>query len=83
MSHPNNLTRTQAPSPGPSGSRTITSTPTPDEQSSSGPGPNAYKVLKLRGGPITRRRVVWDDDVVDNEFMGRKSSKSNYRILQA
>jgi hypothetical protein len=79
MSHPSTFTRTQAPSPGPSGSRTITSTPTPDEQGSSGPGPNGYKVLKLRGGPVTRRRVVWDEDVVDNEHMGRKSSKSEFQ----
>lgn len=32
-------------------------------------------VLRLRGGP-TRRRVVWRDDTVDNEGMGKKKSKS-------
>ncbi|GFZ43823.1 hypothetical protein JCM24511_01543 [Saitozyma sp. JCM 24511] len=32
-------------------------------------------VLRLRGGP-TRRRVVWRDDTVDNEGMGKKKSKN-------
>lgn len=31
--------------------------------------------LQLRGGPVTNRRVQWDEDVVDNEGLGRKSSK--------
>ncbi|KAI5857131.1 phosphatase inhibitor-domain-containing protein [Tricharina praecox] len=31
--------------------------------------------LRLRGGPIEDRRVRWDQDVVDNEGMGKKSSK--------
>jgi hypothetical protein len=34
-------------------------------------------VLRLRGGP-TRRRVVWRDDTVDNEGMGKKKSKSEW-----
>ncbi|KAK9468199.1 phosphatase inhibitor-domain-containing protein [Lipomyces arxii] len=32
-------------------------------------------VLRLRGGPISSRRVTWNDDVVDNEFMDKKKSK--------
>ena len=32
--------------------------------------------LRLRGGPRNRPRVVWGDDVVDNEGLGRKKSKS-------
>ena len=32
--------------------------------------------LRLRGGPRDRPRVVWDEDVVDNEGLGRKKSKS-------
>ena len=32
--------------------------------------------LHLRGGPRDRPRVVWDEDVVDNEGLGRKKSKS-------
>lgn len=77
--HPPNFTR-QAPSPTPSGSRTVTSTtPHPDAEEGSSTGPqHEIKVLRLRGGPIRRRRVVWDDDVVDNEFMGKKSSKSEF-----
>lgn len=32
--------------------------------------------LRLHGGPRSRPRVVWDEDVVDNEGLGRKKSKS-------
>ena len=31
--------------------------------------------LRLRGGPIEDRRVRWGQDVIDNEGMGKKSSK--------
>ena len=31
--------------------------------------------LRLRGGPIEDRRVRWNEDVIDNEDLGRKSSK--------
>ncbi|KAF5374513.1 hypothetical protein D9615_009097 [Tricholomella constricta] len=31
--------------------------------------------LRLRGGPRNKQRVAWDEDVVDNEGCGRKSSK--------
>ncbi|KAH9957112.1 phosphatase inhibitor-domain-containing protein [Russula dissimulans] len=31
--------------------------------------------LRLRGGPRARPHVVWDEDVVDNEGLGRKKSK--------
>ena len=71
--HPPTYTRTNAPTPTPSGSHTVTSTtPPPDAQQ----GGHQVKVLRLRGGPVSRRRVVWDEDVVDNEHMGKKSSKS-------
>lgn len=33
-------------------------------------------VLMLRGGRRTRPRVAWSEDVVDNEGMGKKKSKS-------
>lgn len=33
-------------------------------------------VLRLRGGPRNTQRVVWREDVVDNEGCGKKSSKS-------
>jgi protein phosphatase 1 regulatory subunit 11 len=39
-----------------------------------GPGPTG--TLRLRGGPRSRPRVVWSEDVVDNEGLGRKKSKS-------
>lgn len=32
-------------------------------------------VLRLRGGPVTNRRIRWDEEVVDNEGLGRKKSK--------
>ncbi|KAI5801538.1 phosphatase inhibitor-domain-containing protein [Peziza echinospora] len=31
--------------------------------------------LRLRGGPISDRRVTWGEDVIDNEGLGRKKSK--------
>jgi protein phosphatase 1 regulatory subunit 11 len=36
-------------------------------------------VLRLRGGPRrNRQRVVWGEDVVDNEGCGKKKSKSEW-----
>ncbi|KAJ7880760.1 phosphatase inhibitor-domain-containing protein [Mycena olivaceomarginata] len=72
------------------GSRTITITPTPaNEDGSAGPteeggsGTNdgvpasaIVGALHLRGGVRrSRARVAWDENVVDNEGCGRKSSK--------
>lgn len=37
--------------------------------------PRIEGVLRLRGGPDTRPHVVWSDDVIDNEGMGKKKSK--------
>lgn len=34
--------------------------------------------LSLRGGPRSRQRVAWTEDVVDNEGMGKKKSKSMF-----
>lgn len=31
--------------------------------------------LRLRAEPVERRRIQWAEDVVDNEGMGKKSSK--------
>lgn len=65
------------------GSRTITVTtdPTKEEgQSDSSqeqtPGEAPARVLRLRGAKRAGPRVAWDDDVVDNEHMGKKKSKS-------
>lgn len=38
--------------------------------------------LRLRGGPRNRPHVVWDEDVVDNEGLGRKKSKSTFVTAQ-
>lgn len=63
------------------GSATQTITPE-DTASSRSPSPDPL-ILRLRGdhdasgGPSTapRRRITWAEDVVDNEGLGRKSSK--------
>ena len=56
-----------------SGSATVTSTIAgPSEPSSSGP------ILRLRAtdnGQTESRRIQWAEDVIDNEGMGKKSSK--------
>lgn len=54
----------------PTASQTITQT-TPPETAQSAP-----RVLRLRGGNTSNgRSVQWAEDVVDNEGLGRKSSK--------
>jgi protein phosphatase 1 regulatory subunit 11 len=69
------------------GSRTLTihDVPTPEGgddtggvgQGGAGPSSIPDGVLRLRGaGNPSSRRVVWSDDTVDNEHMGKKSSKS-------
>ena len=52
-----------------SGSQTITATETPAGPST----PSA--TLRLRAEPEESQRVRWAEDVVDNEGMGKKSSK--------
>ena len=37
-----------------------------------------HGVLRLRGGPKSKPAVVWSEDVIDNENMDKKSSKSAY-----
>ena len=64
-----------------SASRTMTISPTPDNNES-GPSrsdhgrESSIGVLKLRGGPVRRQRVMWSDETIDNEGMGKKKSKS-------
>ncbi|KIK52661.1 hypothetical protein GYMLUDRAFT_49813 [Collybiopsis luxurians FD-317 M1] len=65
------------------GSRTITITPTPagedNGSSSNDPEDSSTGVLRLRAASNSTRRpkqrVVWREDVVDNEGVGKKSSK--------
>jgi len=63
-----------------SGSRTLTETATParraNEEANNGEPSEPVGVLKLRGGPSRRQRVVWSEGTVDNEGMGKKKSKS-------
>lgn len=65
------------------GSRTQTITPTPALEAGTEAGPSRPSavvpptgVLKLRGGTGRKAKVVWSEEVVDNEGMGRKKSKS-------
>ncbi|KAF9577858.1 hypothetical protein BGW38_006667, partial [Lunasporangiospora selenospora] len=62
------------------GSRTMTLDPTEtyEEGSSEGDGQGNERVvgiLELSGESSSGRRVQWDDDVIDNEHLGKKSSK--------
>ncbi|KAF5359814.1 hypothetical protein D9756_003638 [Leucocoprinus leucothites] len=63
------------------GSLTVTVT---DDHTNEGTGDNTQvpdstgeqsRVLHLRGARNTGPRVAWDDDVVDNEHLGKKKSK--------
>jgi Protein phosphatase inhibitor len=55
-----------------SGSQTITATPVGEERVRE----ESPIVLHLHAVPNTdERRVTWDEEVVDNENMGKKSSK--------
>jgi protein phosphatase 1 regulatory subunit 11 len=68
------------------GSRTMTIHPEElaEEQGSASSGEandsstQPVGTLKLRGGggQSSNRKVKWDDDVIDNEGLGRKKSKS-------
>ena len=64
------------------GSRTLTITSDPTREEGEDAQSNPQNVqpvgtLKLRGGSKEKstQRVAWDDDVVDNEFFGKKKSK--------
>ncbi|KAI0819266.1 phosphatase inhibitor-domain-containing protein [Trametes gibbosa] len=59
------------------GSRTVTvqSTQPREEESQSEAESSAIGTLRLRGAPRNRQRVVWREDVVDNEGAGKKKSK--------
>ncbi|KAF9459945.1 phosphatase inhibitor-domain-containing protein [Collybia nuda] len=55
--------------------QTITGAPPQEDAGASINPEGPLGVLRLRGGPRNRQRVAWDEDVVDNEGCGRKSSK--------
>jgi protein phosphatase 1 regulatory subunit 11 len=40
-------------------------------------------VLRLRAEPSERRRIQWAEDVIDNEGMGKKSSKGSASLPTA
>jgi len=66
-----------APAPN-SGSQTITSTNSTQPHPSS---INSDLVLRLRGASSNDRKVKWDDDVIDNETLGKKKSKSMFLLV--
>ncbi|KAI7820332.1 phosphatase inhibitor-domain-containing protein [Gamsiella multidivaricata] len=57
------------------GSRTMTLDPTQIEEEDPAEESHDTGVLELTGESSSGRRVQWDDDVVDNEHMGKKKSK--------
>ncbi|KAI0649529.1 phosphatase inhibitor-domain-containing protein [Trametes meyenii] len=59
------------------GSRTITveENQPREEETQSEAESSAVGTLRLRGAPRNRQRVVWREDVVDNEGAGKKKSK--------
>lgn len=69
MSSQGPTTRTATSNPQ-GGSRTMEVRPQPVLRLSAPSG-----VLRLRAEPAERRRIQWAEDVVDNEGMGKKSSK--------
>ncbi|KAH8924885.1 hypothetical protein BT69DRAFT_1217158 [Atractiella rhizophila] len=63
------MLRQTEPQAATNGSLTETPAP-PPEPSSSSP-----QIIRLRGGPVSNRRITWGEEVVDNEGMGKKKSK--------
>ncbi|KAG0263132.1 Type 1 phosphatases regulator ypi1 [Mortierella polycephala] len=63
------------PQPATYGSRTITLDPTQTNEEEDDTEDHSDGVLELTGESSAGRRVQWDDDVVDNEHMGKKKSK--------
>ena len=67
---------TPLPTPSQLSSRTQISVSTPSEDDRTPSPPRIPDgTLRLRGGPLQRRRVTWGEDVIDNEELGRKKSK--------
>lgn len=64
-------------------SSTTTTTLTQENQSeSTGQAPVGSLLLSgSRLSPSQQRRVMWEESVVDNEHLGRKSSKSKTTLL--
>ncbi|ORY32821.1 phosphatase inhibitor-domain-containing protein [Naematelia encephala] len=74
----NQLRAVNRPDEGSSRTQTVTSTPVAAAEGSSSEVDDQGRtvgVLRLRGGPARRQRVVWAEDTVDNEGMGKKKSK--------
>lgn len=76
--HPSTLTRhRELTEPATDGSRTVTLDPTQTESESESEDDH-IGILRLRGDPSARspRQIQWAENVVDNEHLGRKKSKS-------
>lgn len=71
MSEPSTMApRTQTSSTGPRTATTVQTTPQPVLRLSAPSG-----TLRLRAQPAEERHIQWAEDVIDNEGMGKKSSK--------
>jgi protein phosphatase 1 regulatory subunit 11 len=78
--HPPTFTRQREQTvPANDGSRTVTLDPTVEESETESED-DSFGILRLRGDPSARspRQIQWADNVVDNENLGRKKSKSTY-----
>lgn len=78
--HPPTFTRQREQTvPANDGSRTVTLDPTVEENETESED-DSFGILRLRGDPSARspRQIQWADNVVDNENLGRKKSKSTY-----
>jgi len=78
--HPPTFTRQREQTvPANDGSRTVTLNPTVEESETESED-DSFGILRLRGDPSARspRQIQWADNVVDNEHLGRKKSKSTY-----
>jgi hypothetical protein len=60
---------------------TVHATETGEEGSADEEDNHVHGVLSLTGEPSTERRVQWDDDVIDNEHLNKKKSKSKHHFL--
>ncbi|RPD72446.1 hypothetical protein L226DRAFT_573187 [Lentinus tigrinus ALCF2SS1-7] len=65
----------QAVRPPSEGSQTITAENTQTREVQTDGEPSTVGTLRLRGVPRHRQRVVWREDVVDNELANKKKTK--------
>jgi protein phosphatase 1 regulatory subunit 11 len=65
----------------PQASSSQTQTQPQTEEKKEDPSKSPPLVLKLRGAHQAQSSISWDESVIDNEGLGRKSSKGWHNIL--